>query len=131
MQNTGVKRVRFWVYVRGWVLLTLKEGEAINFQIHYSYNEGYSVVSHRYVWSNGTRYIHSEIYQAYSDCDGPLGSGSEYNCDIRNLKSMPEEYVNLGAELTPNWWLKPARPNWEEFTENRYYRDIQAERAGY
>lgn len=114
-----IKTARFWVYVNnGWVKLSLRPDEAVEWD-HYQVNEeGYTHVSWRF--ENDAARVLFHCYTAGRDCDGRYESDVTKTCNLNGLKDYVSEYQ-------PDF--VPGTPDWQELRHT--LRDHTAEAAGY
>ena len=107
--------LRFWVYFnRGFVKLSLREGEALT---HFrAWDNGEGVSAETNIFSHDSGMITWACHGVWRDCDGPGESYSAY--ESRDLQGF--ESSNPKAPPLPKWQEKRA-----------FQRDIYAENAGY
>jgi len=110
------RNARFWVWIDGWVKLTLRPGEFLSWGRSEPTEEGHrseSIEWHAYSDGSG---VAREYYTYERDCDGPWErQGADY-CKISRLDAVA---THDGI----------ARPDWQE--ERSEQRDHYAEAMGY
>lgn len=112
---------RFWAFQNlGWVKITLRPGQSLQWGKSYDNGEGWSWESCR--WTHSGSFVLREYGSGGTDCDGRSSSSGEDCCDFDRLQSVPS-FVEFG---------RPAvlRPDWQESAPVRCY-DQFAQMAGY
>lgn len=126
-----MKNARFWTWINdGWVKLTLRPGESLQWFTWNTHNEGWS--SECVEWSLEDDVVTRTTETDGSDCDGRLSRSYIDECGIGELASVP---AMIQCEFDEEWdgWKidlsQPKRPDWQKVRSGQ--RDYAAEAAGY
>ncbi len=113
-------KVRFWVYCKGLVRLTLSPGESTSWS-HGEPNDEGGYRAEAYTWEYVDDPDNPHLLRTYNyaarDCDGPCSSYAEHVCPIGREEDRYNETTHL------------YMPAWERKIERQ--RDYYAERMGY
>lgn len=113
-----IRNARFWVYVNGWVKLTLRPGQHLAHFQGGATDEGYSRSAMD--WEHHGDHVSEQDFSEGRDCDGRTSDYSCWVCPLHKLQEkLPEEDISG----------MPPRPEWEKYDSERH--DFAAEAAGY
>ena len=131
--------LRFWLYVHGWVKVSLTEGQSLSWAQGGQTDEGWSSNGLSLYYSpNG--FVRLTEWSDGRDCDGRLSNERTMVCDAAAIRATGTTRWN--ADVTENHrdpelrqWMdapifRPPLVTWEEETPYRQ-RDYAAEAAGY
>lgn len=117
-----IPNARFWTWLNdGWVKITLKPEQTLEFYSGGQTDEGFS--NSWESWEHeGDRVVYN-ITNDSRDCDGRHGTHYGYECGIGNMASREPNC------MFPDEWNPPGLPEWTEVRSRNY--DQSAEAAGY
>jgi len=116
--------VCFWVWIGdGWVKLTLRPGQILNYNEGGPHEEGYSYTSTEWEYDADEGKIIERWYTDSRDCDGRHGGGGSRSCRWSSMRSIPrdDDYQD------PDGW---GKPDWQDETQEPVY-DQYAQMMGY
>lgn len=119
------KNARFWTYLsyKGWVKITLRPGQELNWFVSEPTEEGFSAQAES--WEHCGDYVQCHISSWGRDCDGRHGSDSEYTCDLDQLAAGGERIVSKEGDkpevIQVPHWVHGERSQYDEFAESMGY----------
>ena len=127
--------VRFWTWeCSGWVRLTLRYGQSLNWHYYAPDDEGYSsggfTLTYELADDGFTLIVKREWGSRGRDCDGPISSSGATFFPLCNRAAVPA-YVETGEPIPRDSHDHIIyRPHWQEYRATQCH-DAYAEAAGY
>ena len=131
--TTGVEPMtiaaRFWIYWKGWIKITLQEGETLTLNSGGDIEEGYAYTTETY-YHDGTG-IHCTTEQNGADCDGRYSYTRTAYTGLEELSFCPVyDWSNPAwSDYAGNPPLLHYSPKWHRVDERN--RDYSAEAMNY
>ena len=121
-EQAGYDNARFWIYLKGWVKLTLRPGQMLNHVQSEPTDEGWKSQAYT-ITHSGPRVVVISIWRG-QDCDGRLDRYSTYYADLDSLRARLPYSDDIEKDT-----LKELVPEWTEASSSQ--RDYTAEAMGY
>lgn len=107
--------VRFWVYLNGWVKLTLRPQQYLEHDVYEETEEGWNMLTVRLFYNSSAQTVTFESISDGTDCDGRIKEVNKFMCVVSDIMSHDMHGIKV-----PAWQM-----------ESHSVRDYAAERAGY
>ena len=100
------QNARFWVWISsGWVKLTLKPGQRIEYCEGGPHDEGYCYTSMRWELAEDEPVVYRSWREDSRDCDGPYERYGDDRCGVADLQAndMSDNGADCVGIHTPAW----------------------------